>query len=539
MSYAIIRQSGWYGIETDEIRKYQWASDMAMIHIGGDISKFKFLIMNVGSSQENRHIKIIGNDGNTFEFFTKNGWYKYVIPLGNSRFFSIDSEVMSVPGDNRRLGIQVGDIVLSSTDVFVWTIENLKSKWIDIVYTLYNNQRSEIKVKFKNTEKKFLILGGQRTLSFELNDCDIENNNISFEIFKKETDNLIVTSIINRKDYYDYMGLKSSNYYDEESRKSENECIRVASTIPLSIQWFVNWKCNFHCDYCWQETSKELYRTNPLNKIPWKKWADAFNYYKPGFISITGGEPTLYSDLPEFINGLDVNIGISMTTNGGPSFDIEKWKRIVSPHRVWDISFSLHPTQWKNINDFYDTVDSYVDFFKPGYVGIEMVSVPENLKLVSEESLQKWCNDRKINCRIEPCFVATKHIPLIERTDPTERINLENTKTEYNDYIQYTSIGGEPHIPFYCPSGWKRINVDYKGDVFTCMSAIDRSKLFDEHSMPHYTPMGNIFNENFKLRDKPILCWEAFRCARCDSIKVDSSWRLFSNNVNVQLPVAE
>jgi MoaA/NifB/PqqE/SkfB family radical SAM enzyme len=412
------------------------------------------------------------------------------------------------------------------------------------VLTNCGTQKTEIKFKFKSTEKKFLISsGGHRTLSFELDNADIENNSITFEIFKRDSDNIIINSIVNREDYYVYLGLKSSEYYDEKSKKNEKECQNISSHMPLSFQWFAQWKCNFQCSYCWQETSKDIYRNAELNKIPWQTWVEIFNRYKPNNIYITGGEPTLYKDLPEFINGLDPNISISMTTNAGKSFDLEKWKLFVNPERIWDMFFSLHPTQWRDINDFYKKVDDYVSFYKPGFCGIEMVASPQNLELIDINVLKQWCNSRKINCRIDDYYVPIKYVSPMGNIDLSTKIDLIYTKTEYSGQSPLDGEGwnttGSQYTPHYCPAGWKKINIDCKGNVFTCMSAIDRSNAFGEHSMPHYNVIGNIFDENFQLRTKPILCWETYRCSQCDSTQVSVAWRRFSEKKDIYLPLVE
>jgi hypothetical protein len=82
------------------------------------------------------------------------------------------------------------------------------------------------------------------------------------------------------------------------------------------------------------------------------------------------------------------------------------------------------------------------------------------------------------------------------------------------------------HAPIFCPAGSRRVNVDDEGDVYVCMSAIDRSKIFDRLSLPHYAPIGNLFDDQFALLERPILCWESFRCSACDFQVVDPAWTL-------------
>jgi radical SAM protein with 4Fe4S-binding SPASM domain len=93
--------------------------------------------------------------------------------------------------------------------------------------------------------------------------------------------------------------------------------------------------------------------------------------------------------------------------------------------------------------------------------------------------------------------------------------------------------------PIYCPAGWKKINIDFEGNIFTCMSAVDRSKLFHSTAMPHYSPIANIFDDNFELQKEPILCWESFRCSACDYQMIKHSWTPFKNEFNYQLPIPE
>ena len=107
------------------------------------------------------------------------------------------------------------------------------------------------------------------------------------------------------------------------------------------------------------------------------------------------------------------------------------------------------------------------------------------------------------------------------------------------DYKFAEKTNDKSRQPIFCPAGWKKINVDFEGNIFTCMSAIDRSKLFHQSAMPHYTPIANIFDKDFELKKEPVICWESFRCSACDYQMLQHAWRPFKNNFNFQLPIVE
>jgi len=83
------------------------------------------------------------------------------------------------------------------------------------------------------------------------------------------------------------------------------------------------------------------------------------------------------------------------------------------------------------------------------------------------------------------------------------------------------------------------VTIDELGDVYSCMSAVDRSKLFDRLALPHYTPLGNLFQDGgFQMLERPIPCWESFRCSACDFQVLDIGWTKMPETA-VQLPLPE
>jgi len=74
--------------------------------------------------------------------------------------------------------------------------------------------------------------------------------------------------------------------------------------------------------------------------------------------------------------------------------------------------------------------------------------------------------------------------------------------------------------------------------VYTCSSAVNRSKLFGSSALPHYARVGNIFDREFQPLTRPVLCWESFRCGADDFQHLDSAWLPLSH-ADLDLPLPE
>jgi molybdenum cofactor biosynthesis enzyme MoaA len=416
-------------------------------------------------------------------------------------------------------------------------ISDIKSEWFDLVYILHSDKRSSLEI-VTNTKSTIypIFTGGQRSISFKIQKEDVVDGLFKFKIKKQSDINLEIKSIINRSDYYDFLGLKqtmdySSYEYLEQTKKS-------IQSNRLTIQWFVTWKCNMACNYCWQESASDIYRKLGTSTTRSAfDWANVFNKLNPERLYLTGGEPTLYKDLPELIGYLNDDIIIDMTSNFGKTFDLKKWKNMDSSK--WNvIFFSLHPTQWDNPDDFFTKLESFFETFDSRKVGIEMVLHKDNVNLVNPNKIIEF--SQKYN-------MAPPHLDNFVDSN-IKNINFNQTQANIDDelfpnysdnykFIEKTDNSGRK--PIFCPAGWKKINVDFEGNIFTCMSAIDRSKIFHQSAMPHYTPIANIFDSNFELKKEPVICWESFRCSACDYQMLQHAWRPFKDKFEYQLPIPE
>lgn len=121
--------------------------------------------------------------------------------------------------------------------------------------------------------------------------------------------------------------------------------ITKGNTYDMHVMWDLHHRCNYHCSYCLPElnTNSDLH----LEIEPMKKFVDlVVDHYvnkighKHILFSFTGGEPTLWKGMEEYIIYLhSKNIRCGLTTNG--SVGLNFWKRT---SRYFDyICLSYHP----------------------------------------------------------------------------------------------------------------------------------------------------------------------------------------------------
>lgn len=533
-------ENGWYSLENDEIRNFRWSSTISDLIVENTTGFLKFFI----GSPENKILKIISLETND-EIILKvrNGWHYYDVTLkGNT--LKLITDKFKCEADSRDLGIMLSDVeaIEASPDYLKiengwYLIENLKSKWIDIVYNLTGTTSAKIQFKTKFNVYDFIgTPNGNQSISFEVKDDDLIDDKLYFKLLSASDSYIKFISVINRNDYYDYFGLKQSKWYDDESKLKEQVANSKMENFPLFIQWFVTWKCNFSCEYCWQEVNSNVYRKIGKNNISAKEWANKFNQLNPKYIYFTGGEPTLYSEFCEMVSLINPNISLFITSNFGKTFNINKWIEYVPKNKFDSVFFSLHPTQ-VNPKDFFEKLNKYIEYYGVERLGLELVLHPENIKILQDNNITvdniiDYCNKMKIRLNLDKYYPPHKNKFKLNSTSS----NFEEHNYIINNiYINNNLNNG--HSPVYCAAGWKKINIDSDGNAFSCMSAIDRSKLFGEHSMPHYHIIGNIFNSDFKLRNKSTICWEHFRCSACDSDTLNIGWENFNVNLkNLPMP---
>jgi MoaA/NifB/PqqE/SkfB family radical SAM enzyme len=388
--------------------------------------------------------------------------------------------------------------------------------------------------------------GSPRTISYKTT----STGTLSFEVLKGRGVDIEIVSVVNRNDQYDFLNLSDSPYVNKENYLKNKQAVKQSMLARPCIQWFVSWKCNYKCSYCWQEAAHEVYRHGGNNKHSPENWANSFNSLHPKEVYFTGGEPTLYKKLPELINLISPHTSLRMTTNFGPTFNLDRWKEV--PANRVAVCASLHPTQ-VDVNAFISKVSQYTEEYGPQRFGIELVKHPDNLKIVHEAGLVEFCEQRGIELLLDDyvsvfeeedqdgmeedlyqLIVETNSIAPLDFTSLAEKVEVPQDLS-----LKLGKTNDTTRMPVFCPAGSLRINIDAFGDVYTCMSAVDRSKLFGQYGLPHYKPIGNILEPDFELLREPVICWESFRCSACDACLVSKYWKKMDEDFNYQLPICE
>ena len=375
-------KDGWYDLECDGVRDFRWSSESSLVSLSSEENTLKLFM---GTDNPNRMISFVYSDGKTYKIPAKAGWVYYCVPYNGQEEVTIETETFTPKNDTRKLGMMVAELSFADNKTprdeayfaTTFSVPDLKSRYIDIVYQLSEPDVSKILIRDidSDREDEFTIInGGDRLICYETDSEDSFN----FEIHTDSETNISIRSVINRNDYHDYLGLSKhveskDRYSPIEEGKAHWKYYELESKDELSIQWFLTWKCNYTCGYCWQEVSKELYRYSKWERMDPSVWADAFGKLNPSSLYFTGGEPTLYKNLPDLIGMLDKKIILSITTNFGPTFDLDGWRKKVKPGRITGFWASFHPTQLKDVNSFFNKADEYIRYYGNEGFGLEMV----------------------------------------------------------------------------------------------------------------------------------------------------------------------
>ncbi len=209
------------------------------------------------------------------------------------------------------------------------------------------------------------------------------------------TENIIVKQVVVRRND-DVCGL--SRYMTPKSNNNKEITKAYSDGKGHMLTWFVTWKCNYRCPYCWERMEEEKYRGQKTirNDLSPSMWADAINRISPRELYITGGEPTIYNDLPKVIELLDKSISIRMTTNFGQTFNLSTYEKMIKKGRFLSITASYHPTEVKK-EVFFDKVRhaKSIGIVENCGFSIEMVLYPDDLS--NAEELMRFCEEEDID----------------------------------------------------------------------------------------------------------------------------------------------
>lgn len=392
--------------------------------------------------------------------------------------------------------------------------------FVDLVYSSPTAGFFTLSRNADDTKLEFPVAAGRGRIL-----CAAFPKKFSFSDFQQEyPEGFVLEKIIHRDDYFDYLHL--TEQYPISQLLEDSDYQKTLSTITPNVTFFVTYRCTFKCPFCWQRHDAGKYSTVSPKVFDPDVLATTFNRLKPGSIYFTGGEPTLYKGLYSLISKLDSSIKVTMTSNLGPSFNVDEFIRCVRPEQCLPMGFSFHPSETTDEQYLTNLVRLH-DANYPLYVESVLYGpdIPRLVKM--KDKLVEY----GIDCRYDRCTLPDGKMHVL--TDEQEEMVRYLQGAPADDASKpamapLRNIMEEKQGTILCPAGHKNFHIDPLGDVYCCMSALDRSRLFSPYALPHYAPIGNIMDPDFNYLEQPIYCWEAFRCSACDFMRLQTGWKFLS-----------
>lgn len=263
---------------------------------------------------------------------------------------------------------------------------------------------------------------------------------------------------------------------------TDKEKEKFSGSLGISFEWNIIYSCNYRCPYCIFEGKWEEYGPRTVIKTVdelLKIWDRIYDLYGRTSIVFTGGEPTVYPDFFEFISKLsEKHYPLNISSNG--SGDLQKMVKLCDNKKV-SMSISFHPEF-----DSAETVRQRAEYLREKGFLAEFINLccypPYVGKLMDYVKFFK-----------EKGFTV-KAIPFCGRYNGK---NYPDSYTPEEKKILGINEVWESNVKrkgTLCAAGQKSALIFPDGKVARCGQIGERILV------------GNIFDENFKLLNKPQAC---------------------------------
>jgi len=272
----------------------------------------------------------------------------------------------------------------------------------------------------------------------------------------------------------------------------------------FNIDWLIGTVCNYNCSYCGPYLHDGKYKFVDLQIA--KDFLLQVKKEKPDkdiILIISGGEPTLWKDLPEFMRfSRKRNIEIQLITNGSPS--VKWWVENAMNIDLIVISFHWEQANPKHIHDVCLTLRNKYK----SHIKVNILVKKE--KFEESYELAKYLEKNIPGIIIELRPLRIEHgMYLIDYTDEQlKRLQTENRFGGFLERHRYQIIltnNGEVFRPdlsivnkencwkgWECHIGLESLKILYDGTVM-------------RGNCDNGNPLGNIFN-GITLPSDPIIC---------------------------------
>ena len=262
----------------------------------------------------------------------------------------------------------------------------------------------------------------------------------------------------------------------------------------LHIIFYPTFRCNYNCSYCLNHTkynySESLY---PLkHEKCFEEWITVFEKLPKATISITGGEPFLYKDLPALLNNFPKKHSVSnIFTNLSASID-----KYSSLSNKIPLTASFH-NEYMTDEQFIEKIKKLSQLNFP--VNVNFVASSDNIKIIGV--IEKKFKQNNVQIHVDPC------ISLDSGYTEKEKIVLDKYLENDRD-VRW--LGFKDYSKKKCSAGRNYIIIFPDGDVFSCMGGFYYSTPLYKHLVNSKSTeqfyLGNIFSDDFKLNKMDIQC---------------------------------
>jgi len=262
----------------------------------------------------------------------------------------------------------------------------------------------------------------------------------------------------------------------------------------IRFEWNMLYSCNFRCKYCFFDGKWEEYGKRTVYRTPgewYDIWERIHELYGRVSLVITGGEPFTYPDFIDVISAVSrLHYPVNISTNG--SGNMREFTQKLDPDRV-TLTLALHP-EFNSLTDIIEKLkylkkegfsSDYINFCAyPPYIGkleeyLDIANAAgEKLKVIP------FCGE----------YMGARY-PDWYSEDQKNMLGIDE-KWEEN-----TSKTGQ-----MCAAGFRSALVFPDGKVARCGQIGERYLI------------GNIFDSNFMLLDKPMPC-DTVRCPCLESFQ--------------------
>ncbi len=324
-------------------------------------------------------------------------------------------------------------------------------------------------------------------------------NNINLFGFNEKTEYSLNVILVDEEDSEKLISLNEFIFGVLET----NDQKRIKETFKnkklKSAVWFMTWKCNMKCTYCWEVQRIASGDLIPEKLTSYLDWLEPWKKLNPEILDISGGEPFLQKDFVPFINGLNNSTKISITTN--LTHDLTDFVQNVNPDKINSITCSLHPSQKLLPFDLY--VGRILLLKNRGFdLTVNFVTWPEQLWLIPKYK-KYFENEIGVRFHVDP-YAAT----------PTHPFKWSNSELDFiKKYVGSDRshwFKNEDENDVLCSGGVEHISVQPNGDIYRCIE--------DKHR--NIKPIANLKDKNLTLNPTLTFCDVHFKCPGCDKDKI-------------------